>query len=1300
MVTSVAKLKPVSTPPTHQREAIMHILHVDDELGLLKTTKQILETVGPFQVETASSVKEAMKKLEETDFDVIVSDYQMPEKDGLEFLEELREKGDHIPFILFTGKGREEVAVKALNLGADFYINKIGRPDTVYPHLSHSISQAVRKSKAEKRLIYKANFESVIYRISSRFVNPANFDEAINKSLADMGQISGASRVYIFLAQENGKMMDNTHEWCATGVNPQIDNLKNVPVEVVPWWIKQLREDKVIHVTDVFLMPPEAKTERKLLEKQDIKSVIVLPINVSGELAGFIGFDNVKKTGAWSSDDVALLQIVSELIGTTLERKQSEERYRTVFENTGTAMCVLEEDKTISLTNKKFEELSGYSQKEIVGKKWTTFVTEKFLEKMQKYHEARRKLGEKPPKTYPFEYTNKQGQTKSGFLTIELVPQTSQSVASIIDITETKKIEMQLEDSEQQFRQLFASMPSGVAVYEAINGGEDFVFKDFNDAAECIEKISQKDVIGKRVTDVFPGVKDFGLFEVLQRVYRTGLSEYVPIKFYHDSREVGWRENWVYKLPNKKVVAIFNDATEQKKSEETLKESEKKYRTLFDTTMDGVLIVDSEGKIESANQAAATILGYPSPQELLNTFMATHYVNPEDRKTLFEGLPKGGSLSNYEVKLKKKDGTPVYVKAAISIRKDSSGKLLASDAIFRDITQQRQAARVSKENEKRYQEIINGMNDTVWVIGFDGKFVDVNDAAVKLMGYSREELLSMGPTDIDNALTPEQIKGLIQGMKTNEIQVFETAHTTKDGKTFPVEISSSRVTYQGKPAILSIARDITERKRAVKKIRDSEERLRLLVENAPIAIYMNDADGRFVDGNKYAEELTGYKREELIGKNMLEVNLFLEKDFPRIIERLKANLCGEKTGPDTLELIKKDGSIIVIENVSIPVQGEGKTAVIGIARDVTERKKLEKALHDSMERFRQVTENAAEWVWEVDADGLYTFSSTVVEKLLGYKPEEIVGKKHFYDLFPHEEQEDMKKAAFSAFKEKQPFRDFVNRNVHKNGNMVWLSTSGVPIVDDQGKLVGYRGADVDITDRKKAEDVMETMVNDLAQVIEKLRIVGKAARHDVRNKISVIANNVYLARQGLTDNHNASEYLDAVDSAIGQIDKIFDFARTYEMIGVEERSYINVEKSVEEAALLFSGLGGAKLENECRGLTVLADSQLRQLFYNLIDNSIRHGETVTKIGVRCEEKEDVLKLIYEDDGVGIPENEKGLIFKEGYGKGTGYGLYLITKICESYGWTIKETGLPGKCAQFIVTINKTNNKSEIGYQLQ
>ena len=140
----------------------IRILHVDDDAGLLTTTKQILELQNPFCVEIASSVREAQEKLEKNSFDVVVSDYQMPEKDGLTFLKELRELGCSIPFILFTGKGREEVAIKALNLGADYYLNKLGHPETVYPQLSHYILQAVKKRKAEKKLKYKVVLESVV----------------------------------------------------------------------------------------------------------------------------------------------------------------------------------------------------------------------------------------------------------------------------------------------------------------------------------------------------------------------------------------------------------------------------------------------------------------------------------------------------------------------------------------------------------------------------------------------------------------------------------------------------------------------------------------------------------------------------------------------------------------------------------------------------------------------------------------------------------------------------------------------------------------------------------------------------------------------------------------------------------------------------------------------------------------------------------------------------------------------------------------------------------------------------------
>jgi signal transduction histidine kinase len=129
-------------------------------------------------------------------------------------------------------------------------------------------------------------------------------------------------------------------------------------------------------------------------------------------------------------------------------------------------------------------------------------------------------------------------------------------------------------------------------------------------------------------------------------------------------------------------------------------------------------------------------------------------------------------------------------------------------------------------------------------------------------------------------------------------------------------------------------------------------------------------------------------------------------------------------------------------------------------------------------------------------------------------------------------------------------------------------------------------------------------------------------------------------------------------------------------------------------------LGKIEVLNECKDLSVLADSLLGTLFYNLIDNTIRHGEKVNRIRIHHKTSKDSLKLIYEDDGIGIPEDEKELIFKEGYGKNTGLGLYMIKKMCNVYGWTIQETGTLGKGAQFTMTVPKTSKNGKTAYQLQ
>ncbi|MEA1959628.1 MAG: PAS domain S-box protein [Chloroflexota bacterium] len=172
---------------------------------------------------------------------------------------------------------------------------------------------------------------------------------------------------------------------------------------------------------------------------------------------------------------------------------------------------------------------------------------------------------------------------------------------------EHKRAEEALQESEEKFRDLFEYMSSGVAVYEAVGDVEDFVFKDFNRAAEHIEDVKKEAIIGKRVTEVFPGVKEFGIFEVLQRVWRTGTSEYFPVALYKDEHDLGsWRENWVYRLPSGEVVAVYDDITERKRAEEELLN----YQNHLEETVNERTEESKKAKIiaEEANKAKSDFL--------------------------------------------------------------------------------------------------------------------------------------------------------------------------------------------------------------------------------------------------------------------------------------------------------------------------------------------------------------------------------------------------------------------------------------------------------------------------------------------------------------------------------------------------------------------------------------------------------------------------------------------------------------------------------------------------------------------
>ncbi len=188
-----------------------------------------------------------------------------------------------------------------------------------------TIQDITERKQIEEILRRRTDFEKTVAAISKRFVTLSDFDAAVSTSLADAGRLCKAGRAYLFQLRDNSTIIDNTHEWCDEGVTPEKQNLQNLPSTTFPWWMAKLNANDVIHITDVSSMPPEASAEKDILEKQGIKSLLAIPVYAEKTLMGFIGFDNVKTTGFWTAEDITMLQIMAEIMGNAIGRRQAEE---------------------------------------------------------------------------------------------------------------------------------------------------------------------------------------------------------------------------------------------------------------------------------------------------------------------------------------------------------------------------------------------------------------------------------------------------------------------------------------------------------------------------------------------------------------------------------------------------------------------------------------------------------------------------------------------------------------------------------------------------------------------------------------------------------------------------------------------------------------------------------------------------------------------------------------------------------------------------------------------------------------
>jgi signal transduction histidine kinase len=234
-----------------------------------------------------------------------------------------------------------------------------------------------------------------------------------------------------------------------------------------------------------------------------------------------------------------------------------------------------------------------------------------------------------------------------------------------------------------------------------------------------------------------------------------------------------------------------------------------------------------------------------------------------------------------------------------------------------------------------------------------------------------------------------------------------------------------------------------------------------------------------------------------------------------------------------------------------------------------------------------------------------------------------------------------------------------------------------------------------IVERKKAQYMLLENAKKISQLNEKLRVVGSLTRHDVRNRLTALNGHVYLLKKKLAADPYAMQHLCDVEVASKQIAELLEFAHLYERLGVEKLKFVDVEEYVNDAIALFSDLNGITVTNNCQNLIVLADSLLRQIFYNLIENTIKHGGNSTHVCFYYQEEPTQFKLIYEDNGKGVLDEQKHALFEECTDGKLHHGLYVVRRICEAYNWTVQECGRYGQGAQFIVCIPKPLVKNSV-----
>ena len=791
---------------------MIKVLYCDDEPALLDIGKLFLERSGELKVETALSGQSAILMLKDHAFDVIVSDYQMPGMDGIELLKYIRKKCQGLPFILFTGRGREEIVIEAINNGVDFYLQKGGDSKAQFAELEHKIKLAVNRHRTDKTNIHFNRLYAVLSGVNATIVRAKTQDQLFSDICRIVVEEGRFTMAWIGLVDHTSRtIVPVAHFGFEEGYLKSVQiSIDDNPLGQGPSG-RAVRESVHVIYNDI-VREPRMEPWYAETGKRGYRSTGAFPLYMDNTLIGVLQLYSLEEN-FFSDGEIRLLDEVASDISFAIERmmaeerkvqteaslQESEEKLAAVVSGSPVPKFVIDRNHKIIYWNHALEVSTGISAEQVIGTKdqWRAFYNEKrptmadlildgAFDRIHELYAGKESESSVVPGSFDVIDFFPNIGIEGKWLRFMAAPIKNDNgvmlgaVETLIDISDIKRAEVELgrknEELQAAFEEITATEEELRANLDELTSQEralqeskqryrnivedqtEFICRFLPDGTHVFVNdaycryfgVDLENILGHRFSPaLYP--KDHkavaAFFATLTPQKPVGTIDHRIIMPDGTVRWQRWSDRAIFNEKGNVVEyqSVGRDITEYKELEEQLQTTSIKYKELLENITDVYYRSDKNGRLVLASQSWARLLGYTDLSECIGKNIAqTFYADTFERSRFLEEVYQNGSVIDYEVTLKKKDGSPVTVATSSYLYFDAAGNVLGVEGTFRDITERKRITEVLKETERRLTDIINFLPDATFAIDHEGKVIAWNHAIEELTGMPAKDMIGKG----------------------------------------------------------------------------------------------------------------------------------------------------------------------------------------------------------------------------------------------------------------------------------------------------------------------------------------------------------------------------------------------------------------------------------------------------------------------------------------------------------------------------------------------------------------------------